>query len=73
MTATNMCYNFVGFRCSPPLSNEDQSLQCGLKGEKIMKPNGRGAGIMLSDFVEEKGSFLALIKSEYQGAKTTLN
>ena len=22
MTATNMCYNFVGFGCSPPLSSE---------------------------------------------------
>ena len=21
MTATNMCYNFVGFGCSPPLNN----------------------------------------------------
>ena len=20
MTATNICYNFVGFRCSPPIS-----------------------------------------------------
>ena len=37
----------------------------------MTKPKGRGAGIMLSDFVEEKGGFLALTESEYQGAKTT--
>ena len=36
-----------------------------------MKPKGRGAGIMLSDFVKEKGGFLALTESEYQGDKTT--
>ena len=52
-------------------SNEDQSLQWGLKGDKMMKPNGRGTGIMLSDFVEEKCGFLALTESEYQGTKTT--
>ena len=37
----------------------------------MMKPNDRGAGIMLSDFVEEKVGFHALTESEYQGAKTT--
>ena len=43
----------------------------GDKGEKMVKPKGRGARIMLSYFVEEKGGFLALTESEYQGAKTT--
>ena len=26
MTATNICYNFVGFRCSPPVSDIPLSL-----------------------------------------------
>ena len=25
MTATNICYNFVGFRCSPPLMSNAES------------------------------------------------
>ena len=33
----------------------------------MMKPKGRGAGIMLSDFVEEKSGFLALIESKPTG------
>ena len=37
----------------------------------MTKPWGRGAGIMWTDFVKEKGGFLALTESEYQGAKTT--
>ena len=27
MTATNKCYNFVGFRCSPPLKMDKDSLK----------------------------------------------
>ena len=32
MTATNMCSNFVGFRCGPPLSS--------WLGEELMYPIG---------------------------------
>ena len=42
------------------MSNEDQALQWGLKGEKIMKPKIKGAGIMVSDFIDEPNGFLAL-------------
>ena len=29
MTATNICYNFVGFRCSPPLKKNGNKLYHG--------------------------------------------
>ena len=53
------------------MSNEDQSTQWGLKGEKMMKPKSKGAGIMVSDFVDEFNGFLALSNEEYQAAKAT--
>ena len=49
------------------MSNEDQSTQWGMKGERIMKPKSKGAGIMVSDFVDEHYGFLAL--SDYEAAK----
>lgn len=49
-------------------SNEDQNLQWGLKGSKMMKSKGRGAGIMVSDFVDEHNGFLALTDEEYEQA-----
>ena len=27
MTATNICYNFVGFRCSPPGGIKDEIME----------------------------------------------
>ena len=42
------------------MSNEDQPTQWGMKGEKMMKPKSRGAGIMVSDFVDEHNGFIAL-------------
>ena len=50
-------------------SNEDQSLQWGLKGSKMMKPKSKGAGIMVSDFIDEHSSFLSLTDEEYERAK----
>ena len=50
-------------------SNEDQSLKWGLKGEKIMKQKSKGAGIMVSDYIDEHNGFLALTEEEYQAAK----
>jgi hypothetical protein len=50
-------------------SNEDQSLQWGLKGSKMMKPKSRGAGIMVSDFIDEHSGFLAYTDEEYERAK----
>ncbi len=51
-------------------NDDDQSLKWGVKGEKIMKKKSRGAGIMVSDFIEEKNGFLALNDAEYEIAKT---
>ena len=41
-------------------SNEDQSLQWDLKGSKMMKQKSKGAGIMVSDFMDEHSGFLSL-------------
>ncbi len=37
MTATNICYNFVGFRCSPPVSAR---LATPTNGKKKLKKEG---------------------------------
>ena len=50
-------------------SNEDQSSQWGVKGTKVMKPKSRGAGIMISDFIDEHNGFLSLTDEEYERAK----
>ena len=34
-------------------ANEDQPTQWGMKGEKVMKKKSKGAGIMVSDFIDE--------------------
>ena len=51
------------------MSNEDQPTQWGMKGEKMMKPKSKGAGIMVSDFIDKHNVFLALSDDEYQAAK----
>ena len=53
------------------MSNEDQPTQCGMKGEKMMKPKSKGAGIMVSDFIAEHNGFLALSDKEYDRAKVS--
>ena len=52
-------------------ANDGQNLKWGMKGEKIMKKKSRGAGIMVSDFVDERHGFLALTDSEYEQAKAS--
>ena len=54
-------YDESTFQC-----NEDQSLQWGLKGSRMMKPKSKGAGIMVSDFIDEHNGFLALNDEEYE-------
>ena len=39
--------------------------------EGRVKPNSKGAGIMVSDFVDEHNGFLALSDDEYEAAKVT--
>ena len=53
------------------MANEDQPTQWGMKGEKMIKPKSKGAGIMVSDFVDEHNGFLALTAEEYEVAKAS--
>ena len=50
-------------------SNDDQSTYWGEKGTTIMRPKSKGAGIMVSDFIDEKNGFLRLTQEEYDQAK----
>ena len=50
-------------------SNEDQSFMWGTKDQKMIKPKSKGSGIMVSDFIDEFGGFLALSSTEYETAK----
>ena len=50
-----------------PSFDEDQSLQWGLKGSRMMKPKSKDAGIMVSDFIDERNGFLVLNDEEYEG------
>ena len=49
-------------------ANDDQSTFWGIKGTHVMKPKSKGTGIMVSDFVDEKGGYLALTVDEHQEA-----
>ena len=50
-------------------SNDDQSTFWGEKGTAIMRPKSKGAGIMVSDFIDEINGFLRLTQEEYDQAK----
>ena len=50
-------------------SNDDQNLKWGIKGEKIMKHKSKGAGIMVSDFIDDHNGFLVLSDTEYVEAQ----
>ena len=50
-------------------SNDDQTLQWGLKCSRMIRPKSRGAGIMVSDFIDEHSGFLAFSNEEYEHAK----
>ncbi len=49
--------------------NDDQNLKWGIKGENILKRKGKGAGIMVSDFIDNHNGFLVLSDVEYEEAK----
>ena len=51
------------------MSNEDQTTQWGMKGEKMVKPKSKVSGIMVSDFIDEHNGFLALSDEEHDRAK----
>jgi len=50
-------------------SNEDQGWMWGEKGKVVLKPNGQGRGIMVSDFIEEHFGNLALTNDEFDRTK----
>lgn len=45
-------------------ANDDQRTFWGTKDMQIMKPKSWGAGIMVSDFIEERNSYLHLTDEE---------
>ena len=49
-------------------SNEDQPTLWAMKDTKVLKPKSRGAGIMVSDFIDERNGYLQLTEEEYQKA-----
>lgn len=51
--------------------NDDQPTFWGTKGTVAIKPKHKGAGIMVSDFIDEKNGYLALTQEEYDVAKQT--
>ena len=53
------------------MPNEDQPIQWGMKGENMMKPKSKGAGIMVSDFIDEHNGFLALSDDEHDAVKAS--
>ena len=50
-------------------SNEDQSTFWGTKGAVVIKPKSKGAGIMVSDFIDERNGYLCLTQEEYTKAR----
>ena len=45
-------------------SNEDQGWQWAEEGRLMIKPKGKGRGLMVSDFIDEHDDFLALTPDE---------
>lgn len=50
-------------------ANDDQPTLWATKGTNVMRPKSKGSGIMVSDFIDEKGGFLALTQAEYDSVK----
>ena len=52
-------------------ANEDQKSMWGVKGEHMLRPKSKGAGYMVSDFVDEHNGYLALTDEEFDRASQT--
>ena len=52
-------------------ASDDQPFQWGKKGEHILRPENKGSGIMVSDFVDERNGYLALTDEEFPTALAT--
>ena len=50
-------------------ANEDQKLQWGSADMHVIRPKGKGAGIMVSDFIDELNGYLRLTNEELERAK----
>lgn len=50
-------------------SNEDESVQWGIKDQHFVRPKSKGAGIMVADFIEEQGGYLQLTTEQFEEAK----
>ena len=50
-------------------SNEDQPTLWAEKGTTVMRPKSKGAGIMVSDFIDEHSGYLQLTDEEHARAK----
>ena len=50
-------------------ANEDQTVMWGQRGKHVLRPKGKGSGIMVSDFVDEHSGFLALTDKEFAKAQ----
>ena len=66
---TSMHEHWKGIQKRLCQANDDQSLQWGEKGTRMMKPKSKGAGIMVSDFIDEYNGFLALTDEQFEEAK----
>ena len=51
-------------------ANDDQPTLWAEKGTNVMRPKSKGSGIMVSDFIEERGGYLALNKEQYDVVKS---
>ena len=52
-------------------ANEDQTTMWGVKGEHMLRPKSKCAGIMVSDFVDERNGYLALTNEEFDRLSQT--
>ena len=50
-------------------ANDDQPTLWAEKSTHVMRPKSKGSGIMVSDFIEEKGGYLALTQEQYDRVK----
>ena len=53
-------------------SNDDQTKFWGTRDMKFLRPKSKGAGIMVSDFINGQNGYLQLTEEEFSRAKETL-